>query len=135
MPITNATIIDAVEAYKKWARIYHDGEEYKINNKGDFFRTLPGGIHQIIPRTNAAFLHNWTIEWPAPVFEHWDKYTDAEWVAMDKCGDWREYSYKPHKSTRERWVSFSYGKIIDYEHYPNWGGDWRDSKIRRPEDE
>ena len=134
MAKNNATIIEAVEAYKKGAKIYNCyGVECFVDGKD-------GAICSKIFNSPLMMMEksicNWTIEWPTPVFEHWDKYPDAEWVARIWDGTWKWFKEEPvlSKEPLGCWDNKIHDQFVHLKHMPSWDGDWRDSKIRRPED-
>jgi hypothetical protein len=60
----------------------------------------------------------------------------AEWVAMDKDGEWTLFSAKPSMDIGCWWSDgdVTYLAEIPPSYAPKWDGDWRDSLVRRTEE-
>lgn len=60
----------------------------------------------------------------------------AEWVAMDKDGEWTLFSAKPSMDVGCWWADgdVTYLAEIPPSYAPKWDGDWRDSLVRRTEE-
>jgi len=84
-------------------------------------------------KTSRDLISEWTdrpeVDWSA--MPRW-----AEWVAMDKDGEWTFFSAKPSMDIGCWWSDgdVTYLAEIPPSYAPKWDGDWRDSLVRRPEE-
>jgi len=64
---------------------------------------------------------------------YWPKAPEwAQWAAMDKDERWGWYAEEPYKLGDE-WCISSYRKDYKAFYGPEWHGDWREAKVKRPD--
>ena len=108
------------------AILYLNGEwgSYVWNNAGCYLPTQPHPSDLV-----SEWIDKPEVDWSA--MPRW-----AEWVAMDKDGEWTFFSAKPSMDIGCWWSDgdVTYLAEIPPSYAPKWDGDWRDSLVRRPEE-